>query len=583
VSMVSGNPEGASRPPGRMAANLLAVASAAAALAALVLTHGFEGTAAWPVLRLLSAAAAAGFVGELALRWWGQRWRRAFLREEVTEVLPAALLPPALVAVLLRAPGHVTTVVEVYLGAALLAQVVRLYRAAHEANLRPAHLLVLSWLGAIALGTGLLSLPRATASGEPTSPSSALFTATSAVCVTGLIVEDTGTYWSRGGQLVILVLIQLGGVGLMTFAAFFAMVLRRRLALRERVVLRDILSEDLAHRTGRLVAAILGVTAAFELLGALLLYGMWDSGAFGVADRVYYSVFHAISAFCNAGFCLFRTSFVAYADRWQMTLVVPGLIIIGGLGFTVLVNVSAVVWSRARRRLTGAEAVPQRLSLQSALVLTTTAVLLVVGTGLMLAMERGETLGGLSAVRALRRAFFQSVTARTAGFNTVTIASASLPAACLLMAWMFIGASPGSTGGGIKTSTVAVLTANLWATLRRRERVEALRRTVPTETVTRALAVVSMAVLSVAVLIVLLTVTEGRRFRFEDICFEAFSAFGTVGLSRGITADLSAAGRLVISAGMFLGRIGPLTLAVALYGKTRPGRYEYPEEPVMIG
>ena len=572
------------RPRGAAAANVLAVASSAAAVGVLVLTHWTADFEPGLGMRLLLAGAAAGFVSELAIRWWGRRWRAAFLRTEITEVVPAACLPVALVAVLLASPASAPGVVEAYLLAALLAQVVRLYRAAHSTRLRPAHLLVLSWAGAIAIGTGLLTMPKATADGKGASASTALFTATSAVCVTGLIVEDTGSYWSGHGQMVILVLIQLGGVGLMTFAAFIAMLLFRGLGLRERLVLRDVLSEELAHRTGRLVAAIFGVTICFEAIGGALLYTMWDPARFSPGERVYYSAFHAISAFCNAGFCLFSDSFTRYADRWQVTVVIAGLIVIGGLGFSVLVNVWQVVSRRVRLRVTGGEGVRPRFSLQTRLVLATTVVLLLVGAGLFLLLDREDTLAGQSAGGALRRAVFQSVTARTAGFNTVHIGSASLPAICLLMAWMFIGASPGSTGGGIKTVTVAILLSNLWAMLRRRTRVEAMRRTITEETVRRALAVVSMAALIMSLLILLLAVTErGRGFAFEDICFEAFSAFGTVGLSRGITPGLSGWGRIVIVFGMFIGRIGPLTLALAVYGQQRPARYEYPAETVMIG
>lgn len=570
-------------PRGRRLARIIAGGSSVAAVMALVLIHGDLGWPVGPGIRLLTALAAAGFVGELALRWWGQRWRRRFLREDIAEVVPAALLLPALVLVLLVAPAGLLTAVEGYLAAALLAQVVRLYQAAHSASLGPAHLLVLSWVGAILIGTGLLMLPRATESGAPASVSTALFTATSAVCVTGLIVEDTGSYWSPGGELVILVLIQVGGVGLMTFAAFFALVLRRGLALRERLVLRDILSEERGRiGGGRLVLTILMVTICFEAAGAVGLYGLWPSD-WSVGRRVYYSVFHAISAFCNAGFCLFRDSFVSFADRWQTMLVVPGLIICGGLGFTVLVNLWQVIRGRVARRLRHGHALKPRFSLQSTLVLLTTVALLAGGTALILVFERGGVLPNQSPAGAVRRAFFQSVTARTAGFNTVRVADLSLPTLCVLLAWMFIGASSGSTGGGIKTSTVAVLFANLWATLRRRAHVEAWRRTIPEETVHRALAVVSMGLLTVSLLILLLAVTERERFAFEDLCFEAFSAFGTVGLSRGITAELSPAGRIVIVLGMFLGRIGPLTLALAMYGKKRPARYEYPEEAVMIG
>jgi Trk-type K+ transport system membrane component len=217
------------------------------------------------------------------------------------------------------------------------------------------------------------------------------------------------------------------------------------------------------------------------------------------------------------------------------------------------------------------------------LVLSTTAVLLIAGTLLVLALERGATLKGLAAGPALRRAFFQAVTPRTAGFNTVDIGRLALPTACLLMALMFVGASPTSTGGGIKTSTLAVLVGNLYTAIRSRPRIEMFNRTVSKETVARALAVVTTAALAVGLLIFGLTITEGARFPFEDVCFEAVSAFGTVGLSRGITPRLTDGGRLLLTAGMLLGRIGPLTVVMAMYRQARPVRYEYPEESVVVG
>jgi trk system potassium uptake protein TrkH len=579
-------PELSLRAPGTVGehfANALAAAASAASVAFFVLTHGVYGIAGHPAWRVLLAGCVAGFLTEAALRWRAAGWRRRFFRDQWAEGLPALALPPALLAVLLLAPGHVLIAAEAYLGAALLAQAGHVYHAAHRSNLGPAQVLVLSWLTVVAAGTALLSLPRATASAAPAPFTTALFTATSALCVTGLTVEDTGTYWSRGGQLVILALIQVGGLGLMTLAAFFTLVLGRGLALRERLVLREMFQEASIPGVSRLTATIFALTAGAELLGALLLYDLWEGPSLTVGERVFYSVFHSISAFCNAGFSLHATSFIEYADRWQITTVVPGLIILGGLGFGVLASVRRTAWGMVRRWAGRTRSAPPRLTLHAALVLSATAALLVGGTALALLLEGGGVLRGTSAAGDLRRAWFLAVTSRTAGFNTVDTAALSLPMTCVVMGLMFVGASPGSTGGGVKTSTMAVLLGNLWATLCRRERVEALHRTVPVETVRRATAVVTLCAMTVGLTVLGLAVTEGERFRFEDLCFEAVSAIGTVGLSRGITGLLSEAGRVVITVGMFLGRIGPLTLALALSGQARTRHFEYAEEGVLIG
>jgi trk system potassium uptake protein len=439
-----------------------------------------------------------------------------------------------------------------------------------------------SFAAVIGAGTLLLSLPLARG-GEPVSLLDALFTATSAVCVTGLTVVDTGTRFSPAGQAIVLALIQVGGLGLMTFAVFVGVVLGRRVAFTDRMVIQDSMHHTPKAGIRRLVRYVLAFTLASEAAGAALLWLRFRE-EFPAGLAIWQSVFHSVSAFCNAGFGLRPDNLVRYRGDVIVNLAITGLIVVGGLGF--LVNME--VWDQVQARLRGRRArVP---TLHARLALTVTAALLLVGTAAFLALEWDNVLRGLPVGERVLAAWFQSVTPRTAGFNTIDFGRVSSDTLLFTIFLMFVGASPGSTGGGIKTTTFGLLVALVVARWRGRGRATVFRRTIPHAVMDRALtlALLAWALVSVAVGLLVATETRGTPFgdaepRFVALMFEAVSAFGTVGLSTGITASLSGAGKLVLVALMYVGRVGPLTLVLVVGPRSHRGRFRYAEENVMVG
>ncbi len=441
-------------------------------------------------------------------------------------------------------------------------------------KIRPPLVVITTFGLIIGMGTFLLLLPHSTVFGKNTSFLDALFTATSATCVTGLIVVDTGTHFSILGQLIILALIQIGGLGLMTFTSFFALVMGRKFGVRDRVLLRDIFSYRDMGNLGSLILSILKVTLIFEAIGSVLLYLQFLPHTENAFAAAYSAIFHSVSAFCNAGFSLYSDSFVRYQSSLGVNLTMSGLIIAGGLGFVVIVNLLRMGHSRFKGKR-------EMLSLQSKLVILVSGVLILLGMSLFYLAERHGVIEGFSLKEGVLGAYFQAVTARTAGFNTLNIARLTIPSSFLLIMLMFIGASPGSTGGGIKTSTFAILIFTIKSLIKGKERIEVFKRTIPRMVVYQALCVVILALGWVGISTLLLSFTE--KAPFLNILFEDLSAFGTVGLSRGLTRHLSIAGRVVIILTMLVGRVGPLTLALAM-GREKTGElYEYPEEQIVIG
>ncbi len=434
----------------------------------------------------------------------------------------------------------------------------------------------------IGAGTLLLSLPFARA-GEPVSLLDALFTATSAVCVTGLTVVDTGSRFSPAGQAVILALIQIGGLGLMTFAVFVGVVLGRKVAFTDRMVIQDSMHHTPKAGVRRLVRYVLISTLAVEASGAALLWVRFR-GQFPAGEALWQSVFHSVSAFCNAGFSLLPDNLVRYRADVLVNIAITALIVAGGLGF--LVNME--LWDAARARLRSGHA--PLLTLHARLALVVTAALLVLGTVAFLLLEWDNVLRDLPFGERLLASWFQSVTPRTAGFNTIDYGRASAGTLFFTIFLMFVGASPGSTGGGIKTTTFGLLVALVIARWRGRGRATVFHRTIPHAVMDRALtmALLAWALVSLAVGLLVFAETHGRPFataepRFVALMFEAVSAFGTVGLSTGVTPSLGAAGKLVLAALMFIGRVGPLTLVLAVGPRQERGRFRYAEENVMVG
>jgi len=458
----------------------------------------------------------------------------------------------------------------------------------------PTRTLIASFLVLIIGGAGLLYLPKAS-TGERASFVDALFTATSATCVTGLIVRDTGKDFSLMGQLIILSLIQLGGLGIVMFGAVFALLLGQALSLRESVAMQDLLSARTLSRIGNMIAFIFIGTIFIEAIGAVSIFGMWNDvpGWTGDVDKQwYYSIFHSISAFCNAGFSLFSDSFISYNKGWGVYAVICPLIILGGLGFSVLYDLASIVVERINRffkksflaRYRLSMETPMRMRLQTKIVLSVSALLIVLGALAILLFERYA--GGVDpdSNTGVLGALFQSITARTAGFNTIKISALSASSKFVLILLMFIGGSPGSTAGGIKTVTLAVVIMTVYATLKKREEVEMFKRSIRVVVVGRA---VTVTLLFVAVLFgasLALSITENvNGFTMSDIMFEAGSALGTVGLTTGITPSLTTAGKLIIIATMLIGRLGPLTLLAALTFNIKPAQYNYPDEAIIVG
>jgi trk system potassium uptake protein TrkH len=435
----------------------------------------------------------------------------------------------------------------------------------------PTQILIATFALLILVGSSLLSLPIASNTGR-LSYLDALFTATSAVCVTGLVVVDTLTQFSFFGQVVIIVLIQFGGLGLMTMATMMAIFLGRKISFRNRLIMQEALNQFSLAGLVRLTMAVGVVTAFLEGLGAIILTIRFLP-EHGFPTAVWYGIFHAISAFCNAGFDLigqFR-SLTLYTSDWVINLVVTTLIIFGGLGFSVIVD---LFQHRHGFKFS-------RLSLHSKIVIWTSVLLIISGMIFLLALEWNGTLAGLPMHGKLLGAYFQSVTPRTAGFNTLPIDQMRSASILMIIIFMFIGASPGSTGGGIKTSTFSALVLMVAATVKGRDDARIFDREIPREIVLRAMAIAAIALSLVIGVTMLLSLTENQPFL--SVLFETVSAFGTVGLSLGITPTLSHIGRLAIIFTMFAGRVGPMTLALAVAQSKNPAAIRYPEEKIIVG
>lgn len=440
----------------------------------------------------------------------------------------------------------------------------------------PVRLLALSFLGLIAVGTLLLTFPTATATGRVTNVVDALFTATSATCVTGLIVRDTPVYWSRFGQLVILCLLQFGALGIMTFSASLAVVFGRRLGMTERKSVTTMIGEARDRDIARVLRYILLLTLLAESAGALLLFVRFLPDFARPAEAFYCAAFHSVSAFCNAGFSVFSDSLVRYRGDVAVNLTVMSLVVTGGLGFIVVRE----LLNRGTLRHGPLHSL-RRLSVHARLVLWTSGILLVAGTIVFFFAEYNNALAGMPLGTKLLTSAFQAVTPRTAGFNTAPIGMLSPVTLFLWTMLMFIGASPGGTGGGIKTSTVAVLFLAVRNRVLGREDVDYGRRLVPKDIVYRATAIAAVSVGIVTFFFALLLVFE--RAPFQAILFETVSAFGTVGLSTGLTPHLSGPGKVAVTALMYIGRLGPLTLALAMRSRRSRTPIGYPDARVMVG
>ena len=444
------------------------------------------------------------------------------------------------------------------------------YSLKKKLKLNGVQILALGFLVLILIGGIILSLPISSQSGEPTNFLDAIFTSTSAVCVTGLITLNTSTHWNIFGQTVIITLIEIGGLGFMSFAVLISLILGKKITLRERLVMQEAMNTYSIQGLVKMVKYVLIFTVSVQFFGALLLSSQFVP-EYGLSRGIFYSIFHSISAFCNAGFDLFGTSLVGFSNNSVVILVVSTLIIIGGLGFTVLLEIYEFKGIK-------------KLSLHSKLALITTGVLILGGAILMLIFEyrNPETIGLMNIKDKLLNSFFAAVSPRTAGFNSIPTSDMTLASKFLTIILMLIGGSPGSTAGGLKTVTCGILVLTVISVIKGREDTEVFGRRLTKEIVYKAFTIVFIGLSLVIGVTMILSYTEAGA-SFIDLLYESASALGTAGLTLGLTPNLSPIGKVLIMLMMYIGRVGPLTVMLALTRKRKKSGYKYPEGKILIG
>lgn len=441
-----------------------------------------------------------------------------------------------------------------------------------------ARTICLGFLTLIVVGTILLIMPFATSDGSWNNLTVALFTATSAVCVTGLAVVDTGSYFSFWGQLIILLLIQIGGLGYMMSTTFLILLLGRRFDLRQKFAIRESFDRPFLQGSTNLVKSIIATTLICEITGIFLLLQTFVA-RFGLTQGLWFSIFHSVSAWNNAGFGLFSDSLVIYRSSWLINMVISGLVILGGIGYQVIIEMYlwAVKVIRGKKE-------KFCFSLNFKVVISTTILLLLIGTIAFFLTEinNPETIKNLSLEDKFLASWFQSMTTRTAGFNTIDIGAMTTAGLFITMGLMFIGASPSGTGGGIKTTTLRILFNCTKSALQGKNRVILYQREVPSTLILKAVAVVFGTAASIVLCTTLISLVE-IELDFIQILFEVISAFATVGLSTGITASLSTIAKLLLVLAMYIGRVSILLVIAAIIGEVRPSSLQYPEENLLVG
>ncbi|MFO8000406.1 MAG: potassium transporter TrkG [Marinilabilia sp.] len=446
-------------------------------------------------------------------------------------------------------------------------------------RISPAALLALSFLILIVTGTALLKMPEMTRT--PISWADALFTSTSATCVTGLIVQDTATFFTFKGQITIMLLFQLGGLNMLTIATFIGSFYRKSGSLQSTHLMRDLMDTEETGSLTNTLRKVVYYSIVLEVTGAVLLFFLWGGkGIFAdTGEQIFFSLFHSVSAFNNAGFSLFSNGLFEAPVRhgYAAHVVVMVLIVAGGLGFVVLQDLL-----KTGSHHPGQKSFWRTLAVNTRLVLAVSTFLFVGGAILFFIFEYNNTLDGYSLGGKMVTSLFQSATTRTAGFNTVDTSMLSIPTLLFFMVFMFIGASPGSTGGGIKTTTFAVALKATWANLRGKEHVEVFKRNIRWVSVNKTYAIIVLALTFLFLFSTLLSLTNPG-FSLKEILFEQVSAMGTVGLSLGITGDLSTAGKMIVVISMFIGRIGSLTMLIIFSRATVSKNYRYPGAKLMIG
>ncbi|TJZ61548.1 ATPase [Sphingobacterium olei] len=453
--------------------------------------------------------------------------------------------------------------------------------------LNPAQLFIISFMGLVALGALVLMLPKATYQGI--SLIDALFTSTSAVCVTGLIVVDTSSYFTSFGQTVIMLLIQAGGLGILTFASYFSYFFKGGSTYENQLALSDMTNSEKIGEVFTTVKRILVITFLVESIGATLIFINLDKALIpSISDRIYFSAFHAISAFCNAGFSTLPNGMMeaGYLYNYSLQLIIIGIFVFGGLGFPIVINsvrylkhliIRYILWFTDKK----GNYRPWILTLSNKINLITTSLLIVIGTITIYIKEYHNVLMPHSGIGKIITALFTATTPRTAGFNSIDFSQLHFSSTILILLLMWIGASPASTGGGIKTSAFAIATLNYLSLARGKRKIEVFRREVADISVRRAFAVMSLSLLVIGCSVFLIAHYDNH-IPLLDIAFESFSAYSTVGLSLGITGNLSNESKIVLIGTMFIGRVSMLTILIAFFKKAKQANYHYPSDEILI-
>jgi trk system potassium uptake protein len=477
-------------------------------------------------------------------------------------------------------PSYTIVFIQVYFFIIFALELGKGSRFLTRLHIGPNQMLTLSFIVLILAGTGLLMLPEMTTT-HHISFIDALFTSTSASCVTGLAVVDTATYYTLKGQIIILLLIQLGGLNIISFATFFATFYRQNTGVKYQSMMKDMLSVEGLSDTRHILQKIFYFSILIEAIGCIFIYFMWGNEVqfYDNGQRWYFSLFHSVSAFNNAGFSTFTNGLYELPVRhaYFLHLTVATLIFLGGIGFLAMQDMFSFKNIRDRIRNPW-----KKLTVNTRIVLYTSFILIVFGAIIYFLLERNNTLSGLSPFGTIVTCIFQSVTPRTAGLNTVDFTQLLTPTLVVLMFLMFVGASPGSTGGGIKTTTFAVIVKSAFATITGRKNLEFFKQSIKEEAVGKAYAIVLFSISLIGISSFFLSITD-RGMAFEKLVFEEISAFATVGLSTGITPLLSDMGKTILVLSMFIGRIGTLTLALTISKRAFYTKYKYASANLQIG
>jgi trk system potassium uptake protein TrkH len=463
----------------------------------------------------------------------------------------------------------------------ILSRMKRLNAYIKSVSRHPAQTIAISFIIIILLGTIFLMLSISTADRTHLGFTNALFTATSAVCVTGLIVVDTATKFSLFGKVIIMILIQVGGLGIMILSYFGAFVIGRRISLEDKIALSFLLNEQDIQKISSTIVKIILFTFGIELLGAMILFGNFNDLYGDSYTAAFYSIFHAVSAFCNAGFAVFTDNLEYFKSSISMNFVITGLIIAGGISFSVIFNLIENFKTNLETNIFSRRIRKSKLTLNTKVVVITTSILILSGMLLIYGIEHRHNLIKYDLKTQYLAAFFQSVTLRTAGFNTVDISKFRLPTLLIMILFMFIGGASGSTAGGVKVNTISVVFAYLKSTLKNRKETTLLNNFLSKSLINKAFLIIILALGAIFCGTLILGLIEP--YPFEKILFEVVSAFGTVGLSTGITGSLTNISKFTIIALMFIGRIGPMTLVIAVSQRRDVIRIKYPEGDILIG